>query len=134
MPRVRYMIKYCRIYEYSYYYISFIWFCQYKRRVFLCSFICFNYNFVTFLVILLHLFQNTAIAERESNRIARRRCIFASSGALLLARLVSCFAKSHQNLSKMHSPAGASSFDTADFFESKSFSRRAYRQYVQGER
>ena len=74
------------------------------------------------------------IAEREPNRIARRRCIFASFGALLLARLVSCFAKSHQNLSKMHSPTGASSFDAADFFESKSFSRRAYRQYVQGKR
>ena len=44
------------------------------------------------------------------------------------------FAKSHQNLSKMHSPAGASSFDAADFFESKSFSRRAYRRYVQGKR
>jgi len=26
------------------------------------------------------------------------------------------------------------SFDEADFFEPKSFSRRAYRQYVQGER
>ena len=74
------------------------------------------------------------IAERESNRIARRRCIFASFGVLSLARLISCFAKSHQNLSKMHSPAGASSFDAADLFESKSFSRRAYRQYVQGER
>ena len=37
-------------------------------------------------------------------------------------------------LSKMHSPAGASSFDAADFFESKSFSRRAYRQYVQEKR
>ena len=75
-----------------------------------------------------------AIAERESNRIARRRCIFASFGVLSLARLISCFAKSHQNLSKMHSPAGASSFDAADFFESKSFSRRAYRQYVQEKR
>ena len=77
---------------------------------------------------------DTELAERESNRIARRRCIFASFGVLSLARLISCFAKSHQNLSKMHSPAGASSFDVADLFESKSFSRRAYRQYVQGER
>ena len=34
----------------------------------------------------------------------------------------------------MHSPAGASSFDVADLFESKSFSRRAYRQYVQEKR
>ena len=74
------------------------------------------------------------IAEREPNRIARRRCIFASFSVLFLARFVSCFAKSHQNLSKMHSPTGASSFDAADFFESKSFSRRAYRQYVQGKR
>ena len=74
------------------------------------------------------------LAERESNRIARRQCIFASFGVLSLARLVSCFAKSHQNLSKMHSPAGASSFDAADLFESKSFSRRTYRRYVQGER
>ena len=74
------------------------------------------------------------VAEREPNRIARRRCIFASFGVLSLARLISCFAKSHQNLSKMHSPAGVSSFDAADLFESKSFSRRAYRQYVQGER
>ena len=74
------------------------------------------------------------VAARESNRIARGRFIFASFGVLLLARLVSCFAKSHQNLSKMHSPSGASSFDAADFFYPKSFSRRAYRQYVQGKR
>ena len=73
------------------------------------------------------------VAEREPNRIARRRCIFASFGVLSLARFQYSFAKSHQNLSKMHSPAGASSFDTADFFESKSFSRRAYRRYVQEE-
>jgi len=50
------------------------------------------------------------LAERQSNRIARRRCIFASFGALSLARFVSCCAKSHQNLSKMHSPAGAMQF------------------------
>ena len=50
------------------------------------------------------------LAEREPNRIARRRCIFASFGALSLARFVSCCAKSHQNLSKMHSPAGATQF------------------------
>ena len=74
------------------------------------------------------------IAAREPNRIAREQFIFASFGVLLLARLVSCFAKSHQNPSKMHSLSGASSFDAADFFNPKSFSRRAYRQYVQGER
>ena len=74
------------------------------------------------------------VAVRKSNRIARGRCIYASFGVLSLARLVSCFAKSHQNPSKMHSLSGASSFDAADFFEPKSFSRRAYRQYVQGER
>jgi len=77
---------------------------------------------------------NHRLAERESNRIARRRCIFASSGELWLARLVSCFAKSHQNLSKMHSPAGASSFDAADFSKPNSFSRRIYRRYFQEKR
>ena len=30
------------------------------------------------------------LAVRESNRIARGRCIYASFGVLLLARLVSC--------------------------------------------
>ena len=60
--------------------------------------------------------------------------IVGDIGVLSLARFQYSFAKSHQNLSKMHSPAGASSFDAADFFEPKSFSRRAYRRYVQGER
>ena len=79
-------------------------------------------------------FFSLALAERESNRIARGRFIFASFGVFLLARLVSCFAKPHQNLSKMYPPSGASSFDAADFFDPKSFSRRAYRQYVQGKK
>ncbi|MBP3394839.1 MAG: DMT family transporter [Lentisphaeria bacterium] len=92
-----------------------------------CIFLKENVRWYQWIFLALTLLGVLGIAEREPNRIARRRCIFASFGALLLARLVSCFAKSHQNLSKMHSPAGASSFDAADFFESKSFSRRAYR-------
>ena len=44
------------------------------------------------------------IAVRESNLIASRRLLFAYFGVLLLARLIPCFAKSHQNPSKINSP------------------------------
>ena len=55
-------------------------------------------------------FADLYLAEREPNRIARRRCIFASFAKAHLARLVSCFGSLSQNLSKMHSPAGATQF------------------------
>ena len=44
------------------------------------------------------------LAVRESNLIASRRLLFVSFGVLLLARLIPCFAKSHQNPSKINSP------------------------------
>ena len=59
------------------------------------------------------------LAVRASNLIASRRLIYASFGVISLARLIPCFAKSHQNPSKINSPWGASSFDGADFFENK---------------
>ena len=44
------------------------------------------------------------LAVRESNLIASRQLLFASFGVLLLARLIPCFAKSHQNPSKINLP------------------------------
>ena len=48
--------------------------------------------------------QDAFVAVRESNLIASRRLLFAYFGVLLLARLIPCFAKSHQNPSKINSP------------------------------
>ena len=59
------------------------------------------------------------LAVRESNLIASRRLLFVSFGVPLLARLIPCFVKSHQNPSKINRREVRSSFDGADFFENK---------------
>ena len=66
------------------------------------------------------------LAVRESNLIASRRLIYASFGVISLARLIPCFAKSHQNPSKINSPWGAKQFWRSRFFREQGSFRWSY--------
>ena len=72
------------------------------------------------------------LAVRESNIIASRWLIFASFGVISLARLIPCFAKSHQNPSKINSPWGAKQFWRSRFFREQSSFRRLYINITKG--